>query len=47
MELSKPEVASDYNKISEVQAGIDKLDEQILEMTTQWEEASEELEEIS
>lgn len=44
MELSKPEVASDFSKISEVQAGIEALDEQILELTAQWEEALETLE---
>lgn len=46
MELANPEVASDYSKISEAQAGIGKLDEQILDFTSKWEEALEALEEI-
>jgi len=46
MELAKPEVASDYSKLSEVQAGVDKLDKQILDFTAKWEEASETLEEM-
>ncbi len=45
MELAKPEVASDYSKLSEAQQVLEKLDEQILNFTAQWEEALMALEE--
>jgi len=46
LELAKPEVASDYSKLSEAQQAIDQLDEQINIATAQWEEVLMELEEL-
>jgi ATP-binding cassette subfamily F protein 3 len=46
MKLATPEVASDYTKLSEAQAEMAKLDEEILDFTAQWEEALEALEEM-
>lgn len=45
-ELLRPEYQSSYSKLTEIQAEIDSLEEEILEDMENWEALSQQLEEL-